>query len=173
MCVMCLWCGYGIKLYPCSPEYVMGTPAAIAARCCCCTPGGHPSTGIWYPVGMLMFLSKKKLPNPVCDAGIFPASQLFEFELRSNLLSLFIYTQLPACVCGGRVGRSLWYWLTATFKRPTAFTGNKSHQRSPPLFLLAFFAERLNTCYLMQHRDFGREPKFQFKCNHLFFLRGE
>lgn len=153
MCVMGLWCGYGIKLYP-SPEYVTGTPAAIAARCwacccCCCTPGGHPSTGIWYPVGMLMLLSKKKLPNPVCEAGIFPASQLFRVWVAFQPPGSVYIGYTPSCqrvVCRGRgearrvrMGRSLWYWLTATFKRPTAFTGDKSHQRSPPLFLLAFW----------------------------------
>lgn len=74
ICAMCLWFGNGMKLYPCSPGYVKGTPAAMAASwwtcCCCCTLVRFPSTGIWYPVGMLMFRSKKKFPNPVCDAGI-------------------------------------------------------------------------------------------------------
>lgn len=82
MCVIGLWCAYGTKLYPCSPEYVTGTPAAIAASCCCCTPGGHPSTGIWYPAGMPRVLSRMKFPNPVCDAGMFPACQLIGVDWR-------------------------------------------------------------------------------------------
>ena len=115
MCAMCLWCGYGMKLYPCSPEYPKGIPAAIAARCWACCWCTLPSIGIWYPVGMLRFRSKKKLPNPVWDAGIFPASRLFVglSEWQPQRLDPLIYSQLPACVCvcvcagGGEGGEGL------------------------------------------------------------------
>lgn len=156
MCPMCLWCGYGMKLYPCSPEYVMGTPAAIAARCwaccccwCCCCCCTTPSTGIWYPVGMLMFLSKKKFPNPVCDAGIFPAVPAPRVWMATQPPGS-IYIQPAASVCarrgeegwkggrGRRGGGSTGIDWQLRSKDLQLSLGNKSHQRRPPLFLLAF-----------------------------------
>lgn len=164
ICAMCLWFGNGMKLYPCSPGYVKGTPAAMAASwwtcCCCCTLVRFPSTGIWYPVGMLMFRSKKKFPNPVCDAGIF---SVYVPSCYSGLSGVpptpcdYLYTTSCRAVwegatgcgvgCGGGGGGE--YWLTATFKRHKPFTGNKSHQRSPLLFLLAFFSWRLKHVLLI------------------------
>lgn len=149
-----------MKLYPCSPEYVIGTPAAIAARCwaccccccCCCKPGGHPNNGIWYPVGMLMFRSKKKLPIPVCDAGIFPASQLFGFEWRSDLLRLFIYTQLPASVrWWGRQGEVPPVVTDSYFQKTRSFHWQQIPSKGPSAVPFSVFVERPDTRCLSRH----------------------
>jgi hypothetical protein len=65
-----------MKLYPCSPEYASGILADIAPSEWGddCKPDGHPKNGIWYPVDMLMFLSKI-LTNPGW-AGMFASQRL-------------------------------------------------------------------------------------------------
>lgn len=120
-----------------------------------------------------MFLSKKKLANPDCDAGIFPASQLVRFECQSHLLDLFIYTQLPACVCreGGRGReREVPLVLTDSYVQKTySFHWQQIPSKKPSAVPFNVLVERLNMCYLSQHSDFWREP--QFKCS-LFFGEG-
>lgn len=70
---------------------------AASCCCCCCAPGGHPSTGIWYPAGMPMVLSKMKFPNPVCEAGMFAASQFIGVDWRLLPPASVYIDSTPGC----------------------------------------------------------------------------
>lgn len=160
MCAMCPGWGYGMKLYPGIPEKGKGIPA-MPTICgdACCIPGGQPNN--WYPAGMLMFLSKKKFPNPVGEAGILtPWALVFEWHSLWFACSLY-----RPC---GISGRCQGGWLTAVLQ-----SSGLSHELNPfkgefRLFLLtASKSLQTKDAYLVlirteEHKIAGKHLKFTF-----------
>lgn len=118
---------------PSLPDAELAAGAAAAHPVDIPAPGSDIQTACWCSSPrrscQIQFVMRASFLRP-SDSGLS----------GNQTSSIYLYTPscLRACVCvcwGGEAGTSHCYWLTAMFKRATAFTDNKSHQRRPALFL--------------------------------------